>query len=755
MHIDPQDLPVPGRSFLGRPAVLIAVYLPPVFLGALLMFWSEMLIGKMVLPLLGGTPMVWTTCMVFFQALLLAGYAYAHWTMRLGPRAQAMLYLALISLSLPFLPVGADATRLPPVNADPRPWLIGWLAVTVGAPFLVLSAAGPMLQAWFARTRHPDAGDPYFLYVASNAGSLIGLLAFPALAEPQLTLMQQSGVWSWTYAAFAGLIVLAALMTPAAKAAAVAAHVPVPAADPAADPAAETRADTRPTGRDRVRWVLLAFAPSSLFLGLTSLITTDIAAVPLIWMLPLAAYLITFMIAFARRPLVPHWAALILQPVMALPPLFIWFWDLGVPTYLTLVLHFAAFFATGLVCHGELARTRPAARHLTDFYLCLALGGVLGGLFNSLVAPLIFTRVFEYPLVMALALLLRPPAGPADAKTRKEDLLVPAGWFAVLLGVLILYREEIIPHEVEIVAILSMLIGLFFILSQPRTLRFGLIAAGLVFANQIVPPDKDAVIYASRNFFGVVRVVDDKDDKVRYLYHGTTQHGAQHTDHRRLLPIAYYPEDGPVGQVFSLPSIDRRDATVAAVGLGTGTIACHAHKRQRVTFYEIDPAVKKVAEDPRLFTFLKDCPARSHVVLGDGRLMLAQAPSGSFDLILVDAFSSDAVPVHLLTREAMALYRSRLKDGGVMLFHISNRYLDLTRVLAPLAADAGLQAFIRDYDPPADGFSNALLTAHWVVVQAGPAPDIVAADKNWTRLEASPDMPVWTDSFSNLLGIIH
>jgi hypothetical protein len=748
MHIDRQASPGPGKSFFGRPAVLIVVYLPPVFLGALLMFWSEMLIGKMVLPLLGGAPMVWTTCMVFFQALLLAGYAYAHWTMRLGPRAQAMLYLAFISLSLPFLPVGAEATRLPPVDADPRPWLIGWLAIAIGAPFLVLAAAAPMLQAWFARTRHPDAADPYFLYVASNAGSLIGLLAFPALAEPQLTLMQQSGAWSWTYAAFAGLIVLAALMAPAAKAA---------VAPPLrADRAATSPAAARPTAKDRARWVLLAFAPSSLFLGLTSLIATDIAAVPLIWMLPLAAYLITFMIAFARRPLIPHWAALVLQPTTVLPPLFIWFWDLGAPTFLTLVLHFAGFFFTALVCHGELARTRPAAAHLTDFYLCLSLGGALGGVFNSLVAPLVFTRVFEYPLVMGLALLLRPWAGAGSAEARRLDFLAPACWFGMLLCVLILYREEIIPHETEVIVSLSMLMGLFCIPAQPRTLRFALLAGGLIFANYVVPADKEDVVYTSRNFFGVLRVVDDESDKARYLYHGTTQHGAQHTDHRRLMPITYYPEDGPVGQIFRLPEVNRRDAAIATVGLGTGTIACHANKGQRVTFYEIDPAVKRVATDPSLFTFFRDCPARSAIVLGDGRLMLAEEPAGSFDLIVLDAFSSDAIPVHLLTREAVALYRSRLRPGGMVLIHISNRYLDLTRVLAPLAADAGLAAFVRDYEPPSsEKVSEVLSNAHWVVfVPEGAAKGIIEADTSWSRLEASPDMSVWTDSFSNLLGII-
>lgn len=724
-----------------RPAVVISVYLLPVFFGALLMFWSELLIGKMVLPQLGGTPMVWTACVVFFQTLLLAGYVGAHWSLRLGPGVRVMLYLAVIAVSLPFLPIGADAAHLPPAEADPRPWLIGWLTAAIGAPFLVLAAAGPLLQAWFARTKHQHAADPYFLYVASNAGSLIGLLAFPVLLEPQWSLTQQAALWSWAYGAFAALLVVAALAAPRGEPSTVAGGRPAGAA---------------PSVRDRVRWVALAFAPSSLFLGLTSLIATDIAAVPLIWMLPLAAYLITFMIAFARRPLIPHWMALTLHPLAVLPALFFWFWDIGAANFTMIALLFAAFLATALVCHGELARTRPAASRLTDFYLCLSFGGVLGGMFNLLVAPLVFDRVFEYPLVLVLALLLRPAAESRADNARRLDLLVPAGWLAAMLAVLLLYREALIPQESEILGILSVLMGMFIILSQSRRLRFALIGAGLLIANQIVPLDKGDVIYASRNFFGVSRVIEDRLAKVRFLYNGTTQHGAQHTDHRRLLPVSYYSADGPLGQVFALPKIDRAEAVVAAIGLGAGAAACHARKGQRMTFYEIDPAVKRIATDPELFTFLKDCPAKSEVVLGDGRIMLARAPAASLDLIVLDAFSSDAIPVHLLTREAMALYRSRLKSGGILLAHTSNRYLDLTQVLAPLAPDAGLSAFVRNYEPPSESFSEAVSNAQWVLLAPAEssAAHIIGRDTTWDLLEAGPDALVWTDSFSSLLGIL-
>lgn len=453
---------------------LLLAYMLPIFLGAVLMFWSQLLIGKMVLPLLGGTPMVWTTCMVFFQTLLLAGYAYAHWTMRFGPRTQAALYLALIGLALTALPIGAGTgAALPPTDGDPRLWLIEWLALAAGIPFLALSVTGPLLQAWFSRTHHRDAANPYFLYVASNAGSLIGLLAFPVLAEPQLTLAEQSGLWTWAFAVFAGLIALAALTR----------RTGIPALS-----GIEENINW-PSARQRLRWLTLAFAPSSLLLGLTSLIATDIAAVPLIWMVPLAVYLITFMIAFARRPAIPHWMALTAQPVAVLPPLFFWFWNADGPTYLMIGLHFAAFFLSALVCHGELARTRPSARHLTEFYLMLAAGGALGGLFNSLIAPTIFTRVFEYPLALVLILFLRPRLD--GVRTRRLDVIVPVLWAGALAVVALGYRVGGVDIDIESIVLVSLLLGLAASLAQASPLRFGLMAGSLVGLNAVIPATED------------------------------------------------------------------------------------------------------------------------------------------------------------------------------------------------------------------------------------------------------------------------
>jgi len=733
-------------SSLSRPIVLLAIYVPPIFLGALLMFWSEMLIGKMVLPLLGGTPMVWTTCMVFFQALLLAGYAYAHWSLRFGLRRQAMVYMALIAISLPLLPIGGDTNWLPPTLSDPRPWLIGWLMLAIGVPFFILSATGPMLQAWFAKTDHPDAVNPYFLYVTSNAGSLIGLLGFPVLAEPLLTINQQTWVWSAVYIVFAALIALVGWTI--GKTGNDATRV-VPTAMSAADSDAAA-----PSIYDRVRWVLLAFAPSSLLLGLTSFITTDIAAVPLLWVAPLAAYLITFMIAFAKKPILAHPYAVIFQPLAVFPPLMLWFWDVGRTTFLMMGIHFAAFFITAMVCHGELARTRPSPNHLTGFYLLLALGGVLGGFFNTVIAPLAFSDVVEYPLVLVLALLLRPPAEENDPARRRMDLIVPGAWFLLMLGLQWYARDNIDDDDVDVIAVASIVISLVCFQARLRPVRFGLMAAGLMSATWIVPPPKQETIFTNRNFFGMVRVVDDTDDQARNFYHGTTLHGAQLLDPaRRLTPVTYYSEDGPVGQIFRLPQIDRKAARIAVIGLGSGTIACHARQRQAMTFYEIDPAVKRVAEDPRIFTFLKDCPAKSTVVVGDGRLMPRLELDKYFDLIVMDAFSSDAVPVHLLTREAFALYRAKLTSEGVVLVNISNRYLDLSQVLAGLAEDSGMAAFLQDYDAPKG--ANAVSNSTWVAMAPpGPNLDALASDARWKRIKSKPGQRVWTDSFSNLISTL-
>ena len=744
----------PLLDALTRPGFLLPLYMAALFLSAFLMFWVQPLIAKMVLPLLGGTPMVWTTCMVFFQALLLAGYGYAHFTFqKLGPRRQALLHLVFVAGSLLLLPVGFGAEWVPPASTYPVGWILLLLLVAVGGPFFVLSATAPTLQAWFARSDHPAGTDPYFLYVTSNLGSFIGLIAFPLFAEFFLTVPQQTTVWSSIYAVFALLIVLAALSAQRARQTASVADVEPAPTMPLAESVPVARR-AAPDMKTLGRWLLLAFAPSSLLLGLTNFVTTDLAAVPMLWVIPLAAYLATFMIAFATKPPIPHWLAVLTQPFVVLPVMILFFWGYTDADWWIIALHFVAFFVTALVCHGELARTRPDPQHLTAFYLIMSAGGVMGGIFNAIVAPHLFTLPLEYPMVMVLALLLRPPADP-DANKARLDLYIGAGVLAAtVVGMLILRGMKTDPGE-ELRNIVSVAIALTIFAVHNRPVRLGLAAAAILGAGWFLPIKEEKPVYAGRNFFGLIRVWKETgpEAKMITLTHGTTTHGGQLLDpKRRLEPILYYVLGSPLTQLLGLPTVAQADRPIAVVGLGTGTVACLGRPGQRLTFYEIDPEIEKVARDKSLFTFLAECPTKTDIVLGDGRLTIAKAPANGYAAIVLDAFTSDAVPIHLMTREALQLYLTKLREDGIVVFHISNRYLDLAPVLARLAADQKLDAYIQEFNSP-DPNDDTIAETTWVVMaRPGPGSAQIAEYKHWKRLEPGKKGRVWTDAYSNILS---
>jgi hypothetical protein len=742
------------------------------FLSATLLFLIQPMIAKMILPLLGGAPTVWISCMIFFQAMLLAGYLYAHAvTTWLPGRRQRLLQVGLLLLPLPLLalltlPLGIARGEvvtggegpgawfgMPPVETNPIPWLLGLLLVTVGLPFFVVSTTAPLLQKWFAGTNHPAAGDPYYLYGASNLGSILALLCYPAVLEPHLGLKDQTGLWIGGYVLLILLIAGCALVAGRSAAAKPADPAPVPG-PPASDAA-------RPTWGRRLRWVALAFVPSSLLLGVTTYISNDIAAIPLLWIIPLVLYLLTFILAFARTPRVPHRLMAWLLPVLLVVQLAWLLAHRTDPVWAVILLHLITFFAAAMVCHGELARDRPPTGYLTEFYLWISVGGVLGGLFNVLLAPLIFSVALEYPLETALACLLGPRLDPDRQKPAMGLLnftLPPV--LAVLATAVMAGLLQVQPEWLGQALMIGLGLGCYLAVRRftDRPLLFGFgIGALILLAVAFLETGK--LIHRERSFFGIHRVVIETD-RNKYdqptgtyvkLYHGSTVHGMQRlgetTDPE---PLTYYHRNGPIGQVFAAFDGPAAKPHVAVVGLGTGSLASYGRPGQEMVFHEIDPVVKRIAEDPHYFTFLSSSQAKVQIILGDARLSLAQAPEGRYGLIVVDAFSSDAIPTHLLTREAVEeVYLRKLAPDGLLAFHISNKYLDLEPVVAVLAAAAGLVGRIQ---VDATNKEIGKESSTWAVLarrEAHLGP--LANHPRWRPLHRRPGAPLWTDDFSNVL----
>ncbi len=723
---------------------------------ATLLFIVQPMFAKMALPLLGGSPAVWNTCMVFYQAVLLLGYAYAHISTRwLGPRRQAVLHLGLLCLPWLVLPICIPAGWAPPVAQSPIGWLLLLLTVSVGLPLLLVTASAPLLQAWFADTDHPAAKDPYFLYAASNLGSMVALLGYPVIVEPSLSLWQQS----WTWAAVYGSLML--LMTGCAV---LLWRQPRRAGGPMlesrpAEPAAEYPSG-KVTWRRRLMWLALSMVPSSLLLGVTTHISTDIASVPLLWVIPLALYLLTFTLVFARRTLLPHARMVQLQPMLILPVAACFYLGMIQSAWLTLPLHLAAFFVTAMVCHGRLAALRPDASRLTEFYLWMSVGGVLGGLFNALVAPVVFSTVIEYPLMIVVACLLRPACGTATVSSRARalDLILPAVMASGALCVAVyLCLSGQTPMEAGLWAILC-LIGLLCLCFQfqARRVRFALGIGGLMAIGLSQATHAGQILHTERSFFGVVRVEYDSEADLYMLQHGSTNHGMQfHGPEFRHEPLTYYHRTGPLGQVFATLDEEPPVRRIGVIGLGTGSIAAYGHREQEITFYEIDPAVERVARDQQYFTFLSDCPSQIDVVLGDARLRLADVPAGYYDLLILDAFSSDAIPIHLATREALRIYLDKLADEGILMLHISNRFFDLRPLVGRLAEDAGLVCRIQ-FDP-ADDVEDARgkYPSCWAILARNEEPlRVWLDDDRWSEAVLRSNSPLWTDDFSNILGVI-
>ncbi|MCA8900102.1 MAG: fused MFS/spermidine synthase [Hyphomonas sp.] len=728
--------PVHGR------AVSAAPFVATVFLSAALVFLVQPMFAKMALPLLGGAPAVWNVSLVCFQAALLAGYAYAHLLARI-PRigVQVAIHGVLLALAAACLPLSISGLFGAPDPVRPALWLIGTFAVSIAPPFAVISATAPLIQSWYARTGRPDASDPYHLYAASNAGSLIGLAAYPLLMEPFTRLGTQTGLWAAGYGILAVLLIYSGLISRHGKALAPIGHgagIALPADH---------------AWRQRLTWLMLAAVPSGLLVAATTHISTDVASAPFLWAPPLMAYIATFIVVFSTRPAIRHETALRLMPFAVAGAAFLVAFPGASPFPLTVSLggHILALFVIALTLHGELAARRPEAGRLTEFYLIMSAGGVIGSAFCGLLAPMIFTGIAEYPLLLIAAVLLYPVTDGWKAALTRDRLLAGAmGAFALLAVIAHMAGLHVHPRAYQIALALFALAAILF--SARRLVPAAALSAAFVLGATAVP---DMLVDTQRGFFGVVRTVDIKDADLRIMAHGTTKHGAQRlSDMGRPVPRSYYYTEAPIGQVFTrlAPEVE----TVGVVGLGVGSVACYRRPGQHYAFFEIDPVVVDTATNPDLFTFLAQCAPEERIVLGDARITLGDEPAGEFDLLLLDAFSSDTVPAHLLTREAMALYLSRLTEDGLIVFHISNRHMNLAQTVARIGAAEGAIMMEQRYLVPSAEFAveTGADSSHVVILSRNPralAP--FADDPRWHVLTADGKQP-WTDDYSNIVGTL-
>jgi hypothetical protein len=742
------------RQGLRPPPALFPI---TVFASAALVFLVEPMVAKLVLPLLGGSPSVWNTSLAFFQAALLAGYTYAHVLQRLrSVRAQALVHGAALLLAALALPLRVNEFFGPPSSTHPNLWLLGVLAVSIGAPFAVLSATAPLVQAWHARTLGAEEGkEPYVLYAASNLGSLLALLAYPVIVEPLTTVHGQTAGWTWGYACF-GLL-MASLAFLVSRAGDAPAHV------------AKIEAPAKPVSwKDRLTWIALAAIPSSLMLGVTTHITTDVASAPFLWVLPLALYLLTFIIAFQARPLIPPDVTLAFQAAAVAGCAVLMPFD-TTNFLIQLTVHLTAFFLTALMCHQALVARRPDPSHLTEFYLWMSFGGVVGGGFNAFLAPVLFDNVWEYPLVLVLSCLARPWGGWKMGSSMWVSLILGAmaGLAAVVASTFVgphaggrVVLGGLSQHDLFDVG-LKVCLGVATVsafLVRGRALAFFTAIAILSMA-AFAAGERAPTTHTWRSFFGILtqsQTTVTLLGRVNMLAHGTTLHGAQSLDlSQACRPLVYYAPPTPIGQVFLALQREKPAIRIGAVGLGTGSVSAYVRPADRLTFFEIDPLVVRISTDPTHFSYTTRC-AKGPIdyVIGDARLTVAKQPADLFDVLLIDAFSSDAVPVHLLTVEAVRGYLTHLTPDGVLILHLSNRNLDLKAPAQAVAAAAGGVALAQSYRPSKAEEAVWSSSEDALIVARSPAGLArFKSDARWTATNPNLVRP-WTDDYTNLAGAL-
>jgi hypothetical protein len=752
------------------------------FLSAFLLFLIQPLLGKYILPWFGGTPAVWNTCMLFFQAVLLGGYGYAHLTARRWPlKRQALVHLCLVfltALAVLWFSILPSPAWKPADDQSPIPLILGLLLISIGAPYLLLSSTAPLLQSWFSRM-HPGRV-PYRLYALSNLGSLLAILSYPFLIEPEISLRRQASIWSRLYAAFALMCTLLALKAWKSGA-------PRGAAEDPGLPESGN-AEERPGAGRYLLWLSLTACSSAMLLATTSTLCQDLAVVPLLWILPLGIYLLTFILCFQYERL--YWRPLFVGglAVSLAWTCFVMSGGVFVALRWQILSYSLTLFASCMVCHGELVRLKPATRHLTSFYLMVAAGGVLGGLLVSVAAPYLLAGFWEYHLgllvtvLLTLLVLFCDRTGPLRQGPQRAVWLIwgaISGSWALLALIVNSRMYETRKFQLVSAAILLMMLTALGLelkgkLAAGRRLKLCCVWAMLCISWGVlafalhahIRRSLESCIAASRNFFGVMRVLelykDDPQNHVLSLMHGRIEHGYQYQDpEKRRWRVSYYGPESGIGLALRLhPRRIQGDALrIGVIGLGTGTLATYGETGDTIRFYEINPQVLQVSD--QYFTYRKDSRARIDVVLGDARISLERARqqgiSQTFDMLVVDAFSSDAIPVHLLTRECYEMYRYHLKEDGILAIHITNRFFDLSPIVRNLIVPGpgeNTQALLfhnlGDFSMGVDRTDWVLLTSNRRFLDH---PEVQASITPWSA--PAPPSLFWTDDYSNLFRLVH
>lgn len=726
-----------------------------IFLGSFLLFMVQPMVARMALPRLGGAPAVWNSAMLVYQALLLAGYAWAHGIGRVSQKSQLFLHGALLLVAAVFLPIGLAALQ-PPTDGNVLLFVPKLLLLSVGPILLAVSAQAPLIQRWFSVSA-PGA-NPYALYAASNLGSFGGLIAYPLLVEPLLPLVSQSVAWTVGYAVLLLLTLWCGYLAwQSSRARGVAQTVEAPTSP-------------RPSVKTVLTWILLAAVPSGMMLSTTTHLTTDIMAMPLLWAIPLGLYLLSFSLAFSEKRLLAE-IFTVLAPPMLLLSGGLTLMSMGSGGIIIAVTSLLMLFSVAVALHSQLYALRPAPDRLTFFYLMMAVGGAVGGLFCALIAPLMFDWVYEHPILVLLAALLvrMTPLLPwpiwlgisrqwyVPIATLLTIIIVTCGWTLMNTWSGLFSRAEVFAALGIVVAGLLSIGWRVPFVASILTLMIGIGGIGTL--------QTSLEGGRTRSYFGVYTVRDYPDRGERTLSHGTTLHGTQLTGpNRETIVTSYYGPNSGIGLTLNrAQQFYGNAARVGIVGLGTGTLSCYRRDGETWTIFEIDPAMVNIARDPKRFTFLSHCAPNAPIIIGDARLKLQERPQNSFDVLAVDAFSSDAIPIHLLTKEAFDGYGRVVQHDGLLLVHISNRFVNLEPVLRAITANGQWTAVVREDDPDTQDLAVARTSSIWVAMSRNPASirrleSATANEPNgrgqWRALDTKVPPRLWTDDFSSVLPLL-